>query len=443
MNNNNLTESIRKFLYYLFVLYIIYATDSLFFSTNYNQSVVKASQYFIILLTAVFTIKYLMLKHKKSDFLLLLTICFFLFFSMFVTGDYTGGYFLKIALFAFSYFFFEICDADRFINTFLKIMKVIAVVSLIGFLFSAFISEISFLPILKNTLQREYISLIFANIPVRLDLQNRNYGPFWEPGVYQAYLIVALFFSLFYKKENNKFNIVLFTITMITTFSTTGIIALFFLFAGYVLHSSKKDMNDTKLKWLVALLLFAGGLYLLLDQNIWELVFRKLALGTESASFSSRWNAIGANIYIILQYPFFGCGPNGASVLLYLYLNNIQQTGTFFNVNTILAHFSIYGLLVGIYFMWNIGRFINGFIEKNILTKGLILLTIICILSGENFMYSLFFNMIFFINGSHLEREETAEEDTVSQSIYIKNDGFQDLKFISNRGKRRNGNFAG
>lgn len=421
MNSSNLTKNIQKYFYYLFVLYIIYATDSLLFSTNENASTVKASQYFILFLTTIFGLRYLMLRKKKKDFLLLLAICSFLFLSMFVVGDFSGGYFLKIALFLFSYFFFELSDTERFIDAFLNVMKVIAVVSLIGFIFGSFISDISFLPTLKSTVQSEYVSLFFTNIPSQLDLQNRNYGPFWEPGVYQAYLIMALFFSLFYKKGRNRFEVVLFTVTTITTFSTTGIIALCFLFSGYVLSVSKEKEEGKKSKWLVVLLLFVGGLYLWFGNNIWEMVFQKLRLGTESASFSSRWNAIGANFYIMKQYPFFGCGPNKISTLLHLYFNNVRQTGTFFNVNTILAHFSIYGLPVGLYFLWNIGRFMNAFIQKNLLAKGLVLLAVVCILSGENFMYSLFFNLIFFMNADQLKRNRVdASEDAVPQSSYIK-----------------------
>lgn len=75
----------------------------------------------------------------------------------------------------------------------------------------------------------------------------RNCGPFGEPGQYQGVLSVALYFSLFKKHcfknvRERKLYILVFTITMLSTLSTNGYIALSILYIGY-LCCVKQDRN--------------------------------------------------------------------------------------------------------------------------------------------------------------------------------------------------------
>jgi hypothetical protein len=61
----------------------------------------------------------------------------------------------------------------------------------------------------------------------------RNSGPFWEPGAFAIFIIIALIFNLINDKTLwSKKNIVL-SITLLTTLSTTGFIAFFVLIMAY------------------------------------------------------------------------------------------------------------------------------------------------------------------------------------------------------------------
>ncbi|MET0298560.1 MAG: hypothetical protein ABW036_02330 [Flavitalea sp.] len=73
----------------------------------------------------------------------------------------------------------------------------------------------------------------------------RNSGPFWEPGAFGGFLILALIFnSLVHNTLRRKENIV-FTIAIISTFSTTTYIAAIFYVAGFLFM----QMENVKLKW--------------------------------------------------------------------------------------------------------------------------------------------------------------------------------------------------
>lgn len=388
-------KKLYTFLLYVLTLYIIYATDSLFFSTNIQKNIVKFSQYGIIVLTFFMFFYYLVERKPKADFFLLILLCSILVIGMIATGDYTGGYFLKIFLFLFSFLFFQCFESEDFVKAYLNWMKIIAVVSLLAYAVGNFVSTIPFLPKITSVVGRNYISFVFTNVPEAIDLRNRNYGPFWEPGVYQGYLIVALMFSLFYKKKQTPWEILLYSITIVTTYSTTGITALAAVMAAYLL-TQQKGKKNFQMKCFLALIGFAGILYIANNQEIWDLFFAKVEMGTESASFSSRWNAIAGNLTIAFQYPFFGAGPNRTARLIQEYVKTVNQTGTFFNVNTILVHFSVFGILIGIYFVWKVFLFAQRLANKWILTELLLLVAFVMILSGENLVYSLFFNLIFF-----------------------------------------------
>ena len=67
----------------------------------------------------------------------------------------------------------------------------------------------------------------------------RNNGPFWEPTVFATMLMIAQFFNLLLtKKLFNKKGIV-FSIAILTTFSTTGFMAYFLLIVFYFLLSDR------------------------------------------------------------------------------------------------------------------------------------------------------------------------------------------------------------
>lgn len=79
----------------------------------------------------------------------------------------------------------------------------------------------------------------------------RNYGIFYEPGVYQVLLNSALYLLLFrndellLKEKSNQKNLILILIAIATAGSTTGYISMIILLVGFLI---KKHNTHTKLK---------------------------------------------------------------------------------------------------------------------------------------------------------------------------------------------------
>jgi len=85
--------------------------------------------------------------------------------------------------------------------------------------------------------QVEYGKPWNTNIPIF-----RNSGPTGEPGEFAGYLMLAIIFEMIIKRKLWTKNNIIFTIALLTTFSTTGYIAFFILLSAYyLLFSSIKS----------------------------------------------------------------------------------------------------------------------------------------------------------------------------------------------------------
>lgn len=146
--------------------------------------------------------------------------------------------------------------AEYFVNTFI----IISVISLIFFVPIVLVPGLS--DILKQLVP--FFQVInFADSPAdSLVLYNihylsiyRNPGPFWEAGVFGGYLIIAYVFNAFLNLKNKKIKGFIFLLTIISTFSTTAYLAIFFfLFIFFY----KKMKNFFLRLFLASLLILLG-----------------------------------------------------------------------------------------------------------------------------------------------------------------------------------------
>lgn len=70
--------------------------------------------------------------------------------------------------------------------------------------------------------------------------QGRNAGPFWEPGGFVVFLTIALIFRLLQRRSLVNREGVVLLLGLITTFSTAGYIALFFIILAYTFSMRNK-----------------------------------------------------------------------------------------------------------------------------------------------------------------------------------------------------------
>lgn len=138
----------------------------------------------------------------------------------------------------------------KFIPVYIKIMYVITIISLI--VYSVFLISSSLIDQFVSSMP-DFFRLKYMTYGVSFTLVNpvffcfgshlfenfRNNGPFWEPTVFAGMLITGLIFNyLQFKTFLNKYGII-FIIGMLTTFSTTGYIALFILIFSIFILSQR------------------------------------------------------------------------------------------------------------------------------------------------------------------------------------------------------------
>lgn len=148
-------------------------------------------------------------------------------------------------------------------------------------------------------------------------VKNRNFGIFREPGVYQFFLLLALFLNNYYVdwKSEKKLWLVngILSVTMLTTLATGGWVELFLL--AVFLFFDKK-LYRHKITWVVLGTVFAAAAvlaYLLLTKNrltinlYWEIygmTVSKFQPGEESAA--DRLNSFLSNAQFFLANPLAG-----------------------------------------------------------------------------------------------------------------------------------------
>ena len=72
---------------------------------------------------------------------------------------------------------------------------------------------------------------------------SRNCGPFWEPGMFAVFVLIALFFNLFLIKKGSLIKNITLIAAIISTFSTGGYIGAVFIFLLYVINTGFKLRN--------------------------------------------------------------------------------------------------------------------------------------------------------------------------------------------------------
>lgn len=209
-----------------------------------------------VLITATIGVIYCIINRafKKNvliQFILIFTISLLIPFS---ASDLSIGSMLSISGSLFFTYAVIICDKKMFLKRFLNTLLIIAIISLILYSLTRIYGVGIFNPIFpyltkvsSDTLAEgvySYGGYIYRWTTVH---SLRNCGPFGEPGQYQGVLSIALYFSLFKKHcfknvRERKLYILVFTITMLSTLSTNGYIALSILYIGY-LCCVKQDRN--------------------------------------------------------------------------------------------------------------------------------------------------------------------------------------------------------
>lgn len=215
-------------------------------------------------------------------------------------------------------------DKENFFNRFLNILLFISIISLIGWSISK-IDEYMLIKLLGKGysflgVRDNYFGRIFFVYQLG---SSRNLGIFYEPGVYQILLTCSIYYILFYKDrlciKNKKatMSLIIFTITLLTTQSTTGYVGFIIIVAMYILNKSnnKEEIKLKKTFMIVAIIIsviVVGDYVMNNEQSFWYLnIVEKLNETTANnllntnriSSGQARLTTIMLSLQLFMQNP--------------------------------------------------------------------------------------------------------------------------------------------
>ena len=246
-------------------------------------------------------------------------------------------------------------NGKLFCNKFNKIIYFLSIWSFftfaIGNLFPALLEVF---PKVTNIGDNQYYFVLFSVVPTKVGGYGlfRNMSLFREPGVLAVFLIIALVFELF-KNDSPRFKYMLvYTIALITTFSTAGYIILAAIYL-YVLINKK-----VKHRFAYGFLLLTGVLCILLFTDMLSAEGALLGKfnGTgNTGSWLSRLYSVFGNLQLAGQSPLWGVGRYHLYGSVFETISPIHKVVD--NTNTVLINFAAYGIPYGLINFWGIWKF--------------------------------------------------------------------------------------
>lgn len=333
----------RIFDFLVFMLLAVSGFEYFYRSQNY------------ILIGTVITSFFFFNKRKKINQRILITCLIFLVVETFQYVQFGGfnlrtfsGTYIRLI---FAFMVVEIVGIN-FFSSYVRILYIFSIISLI-FYFCSFSDAISnfYKSTLGNLIPQLFETDSFykarPNIIVfcfeeTLFTEARNSGPFWEPGGFGVFLILALIFN-WHRQEKliTKENVV-FIISIVTTFSTAAYIA-FAIFLVFV------NFEKIRQNVLYTILL---GLFLVATLILYEKIpFLKDKIENNIAganvTTTSRFGSALADYNQFKENPIFGFGRAGAKVGFkdekFYDVENHRNNGIFIVLST-------YGLIIFIYY---------------------------------------------------------------------------------------------
>lgn len=379
------SEKIKNLLYSIFALYIIYSTDSLIVTICANRTIEYGSYAILGVLASIFLVKILLRNHGRVSWdILLCVVCVFL--SSVMNFDRSLIGLIKFFCLIIGFYIATEFDQKRFVKAFVSMMTLIAIASLIVYVLKDFLIGLNILPIITGYKGQQFANFFFANVRVNSVSSFRNWGPFWEPGAYQAYVIVSLLFLMFDNIEFKHKNlmIIIHVITIGTIMSTTGFLAVPFLLIAFIIdRSTSKKFLLLK----IAIVVIAFGFILwFMSSSYFDTIFtNKFEMGSDI----DRIVTVRYGIKLFLQKPIFGYSS------AYTAKFHEMAGQTFAITNTYIANLVVFGMVMGVLSIAFIYRFVRSYRKTGIITL-LIFISLIISFSGEKMLYCPLFSFLMF-----------------------------------------------
>lgn len=305
--------------------------------------------------------------------------------SYLLNGESLKQLTILLVYYTLTLFFINCFDYSEFIEAYCRIIYFLAVVSLVMYVLATFVPQVlTPLPVVSNSLGRMSYSVFFALSPFDM----RNMGLFWEPGAFQTYLNIAIFFEIFRFRFQNKQRVAVLIVTLITTFSSAGFITIIFLAFTIVINQMieknlRKDFGF--LLCIIMVAVIAVWYYVsFVDPALKYVLFGKLLRyaqdGNASSSTGVRVESIIRPFQLLfsrLQYIFIGMGP---TKLVETFRYNYGHTMT---TCTLANWFAEHGIFFGMLMLAGFYRLIRPVSGKTVTRLMLLIVFVLCTLSED------------------------------------------------------------
>nr|WP_321409390.1 O-antigen ligase family protein [uncultured Carboxylicivirga sp.] len=272
----------------------------------------------VLIVFLFFPLMVFLYRKRKVDKYIIYYIAFALLIQ---AGQVLKFYYLPVTTFIglhvrllFAYLTLKAVD-KRFVGYYVNILVISVIISWF-FYFLSYHSSFEYIlrdkiapffkhPFLKESNYNYFKNVILYTINTKGEgflFLKRNSGPFWEPGAFSGFLIIALLFNSIRKKYLwNRKNVIL-ILGLISTFSTTGLIGLLYVIISYYLVH-----QNVKRRIVFVPVLIVGVIYLFVSVDfIGDKIMRKLSF--TDYTYNTRFKSAQKDIIDFAQSPFVGLG---------------------------------------------------------------------------------------------------------------------------------------
>ena len=403
----------QNFIVGLFLLAILlFSEDTLTFGTNANAVSLLKYVIYIILFSILCSRISFNLAIRKNTLCLLIILCS-IFLTSLINLDFTGGYVYQFFIVTLAFLIVKNSNLDNYIFIYSKILFLLCCISLLVFIVATNFSWLlGYFPVHENIggvqFTNLYVACVFKGVG-----EVRNTGIFREPGVYIIYILLGVIFELFYFTKPRIKYLVLFSITLLTTYSTAGILVFMLVVAAYLISTNNRSRGE---KVTIVLAFFSLMIYVYINDSIASNIFDKMSRDSSSyRSTLARIASIVVNFEIFLENPLFGLGLTDCAELFGAYAYKIygihlSAHGT--STNSFLSLFATYGVVYGGMVVFSFYCF-AGLIVRQKFIKVLLFVSFLLMFSNEDMRYSLFFNVLVFFGFKYMSNKHRLRASSV------------------------------
>ncbi|HEY4324213.1 MAG TPA: O-antigen ligase family protein [Mucilaginibacter sp.] len=161
--------------------------------------------------------------------------------------------------------------------------------------------------------------------------------------MFTIFVNIALYFNLTIKRKFFTLSNLIFILTIITTFSTTGYIALSFTVLLYLLFYSKSKFKIVYLSCFIIGSVYVSNLDFLKVKILQQIKESDKTKGFGKSSGASRFGSVYIHYQVISEYPITGVGDGATR-----YIADFTDADS--TANGVTFVFVKYGLFIGIFY---------------------------------------------------------------------------------------------